>query len=128
MARILVIDDEPLVRAAVRRLLEFAGHEVREAVDGVEGADLFRRQPCDLVLCDIFMPQESGLATIRKLCAGSPGAKVVAVSGGGFDRESDILPDALRAGAAAALRKPFRVEALLGLVGEILAMSLPQEP
>src|SRR5262245_22104479 len=61
MARILVIDDEPLVRDAVRGLLEFAGHEVSEAVDGVEGADLFRRHPCDLVLCDLYMPRESGL-------------------------------------------------------------------
>jgi CheY-like chemotaxis protein len=61
MARILVIDDQPFVRAVLRRLLEFAGHDVLEAVDGVEGASLFRRQPYDLVLCDIYMPRESGL-------------------------------------------------------------------
>jgi CheY-like chemotaxis protein len=61
MARILVIDDQPFVPDVLRRLLEFAGHEVSEAVDGVEGAGLFRRHPCDLVLCDIFMPRESGL-------------------------------------------------------------------
>jgi CheY-like chemotaxis protein len=61
MARILVVDDQPLVRVVLRRLLEFAGHDVLEAVDGVEGANLFRRQPCDLVLCDLYMPRESGL-------------------------------------------------------------------
>src|SRR5262245_59855652 len=102
MSHVLVIDDEPLVRDAVCRLLEFAAHEVSEAVDGVEGADLFRRHPCDLILCDIYMPRESGLETIRKLCADSPGVKVVAVRGGGFDWEQDdVLPDALRVGAAA---------------------------
>jgi hypothetical protein len=50
------------------------------------------------------------------------------MSGGSFDPEKDLLSDALRAGAAAFLRKPFRVEDLLGLVGEVLGRSVPQEP
>jgi hypothetical protein len=62
------------------------------------------------------------------LCREFPGIRVVAMTGGGFDREQDALPDALRVGAAAFLRKPFPVEDLLGLVGEVLAMSLPQDP
>jgi CheY-like chemotaxis protein len=45
----------------LRKLLESAGHEVEEAVDGIEGAGLFRRDPRDLILCDIFMPRENGL-------------------------------------------------------------------
>jgi hypothetical protein len=62
------------------------------------------------------------------LCREFPGVKVVAVSGGGFDQDNDALPDALRVGAAAFLRKPFRVEALLGLVGEVLTTPPPQSP
>jgi CheY-like chemotaxis protein len=61
MARVLVIDDQPFVRDVLRKMLESAGHQVEEAPDGVEGADLFRQRPCDLVLCDLFMPRESGL-------------------------------------------------------------------
>jgi CheY-like chemotaxis protein len=61
MARILVIDDQPFVRVVLCKMLESAGHDVLEAGDGVEGADLFRRRPCDLVLCDLFMPREHGL-------------------------------------------------------------------
>jgi CheY-like chemotaxis protein len=61
MAHILVIDDQPFVRDVLRKILELAGHEVSESGDGVEGANLFRRHPCDLVLCDIYMPGESGL-------------------------------------------------------------------
>jgi CheY-like chemotaxis protein len=61
MARILVIDDQPFVRDVLRKMMGFGGHEVSEAADGLEGADLFRRHPCDLVLCDIYMPRESGL-------------------------------------------------------------------
>jgi len=61
MARVLVIDDQPFVRDVLRKVLESAGHQVVEAVDGVEGAGLFRQRPYDLVLCDIFMPRENGL-------------------------------------------------------------------
>jgi DNA-binding NtrC family response regulator len=57
------------------------------------------------------------------LCREFPGIRVVAMSGGSFDRDQDVLPDALRVGAAAFLRKPFRVEDLLGLVGQVLATS-----
>ena len=46
MARLLVIDDQPLVRDVLRKPLEFAGHDVLEAGDGVEGVNLFRRYPC----------------------------------------------------------------------------------
>jgi CheY-like chemotaxis protein len=112
----------------LRRLLEFAGHDVLEAVDGVEGTNLLRRHACDLVLCDIYMPRESGLWTIQRLCREFPGLRVVAMTGGGFDQEQDALPDALRVGATAFLRKPFRVESLLGVIGETLAISLRQEP
>jgi len=61
MARILVVDDQPFVRDVLGKLLESAGHEVVEAEDGVAGTGLFRRHPCDLILCDIFLPRESGL-------------------------------------------------------------------
>ncbi len=61
MARVLVIDDQPFVRDVLRKMLESAGHQVVEAADGVEGVGLFRQRPCDLVLCDLFMPRENGL-------------------------------------------------------------------
>jgi hypothetical protein len=62
------------------------------------------------------------------LCREFPGVRVVAMTGGSFDREQDVVPDALRVGAAAFLRKPFGVQNLLGLVGEVLAMPYLQGP
>ena len=56
MARILLIDDNAALRNLLRLQLEAAGHEVLEAADGGEGIRLYRRQPADLVLCDLFMP------------------------------------------------------------------------
>jgi hypothetical protein len=62
------------------------------------------------------------------MCREFPGIRVVAMTGGSFDQEQDVFADALRVGAAAFLRKPFRTEALLGLVGEVLGRSVPQGP
>lgn len=67
MARILVIDDDDLVRGTVEAMLEAGGHEATLAVDGEDGLRQFQRQPFDLVLCDVFMPQKEGLETVREL-------------------------------------------------------------
>src|SRR5260370_16043486 len=86
MARILVMDDDGVIRAAVRRILESAGHEVLEAADGAAGLRLHREQGADLVVVDIFMPGRDGVEVIRALRQEAPLAKVVAISGGGRHR------------------------------------------
>ena len=82
MQRILVIDDDPLVRRTMERLLQKSGYEVRLAVDGIEGLRAFRTQRPDLVITDIIMPQKEGLDTIRLLRTWSPDVKIIAISGG----------------------------------------------
>jgi CheY-like chemotaxis protein len=120
VARILVIDDQVFVRDVLRRLLESAGHRVLLARDGEEGLRLFREQPADLVLCDLLLPGMGGLDIIQELKGGWPHVPVVALSGGSFDGEWDVLPAAEALGAAATLSKPFTVEALLALVERLL--------
>jgi CheY-like chemotaxis protein len=120
MARILVIDDNDLVRATLWSILEWAGHQVVEARDGDAGLAAYRREPCDLVFCDLFMPGRGGLATIRKLCADFPGVKVVAMTGSSFDGGPDVLPAAERAGAVGSLPKPFNQETVLAALDEAL--------
>jgi CheY-like chemotaxis protein len=61
MSRILIIDDEPLVRAVLRGILERHGYEVLEGQDGKAGLALWRSTPVDLVLTDIFMPEVDGI-------------------------------------------------------------------
>ncbi|HZI22892.1 MAG TPA: response regulator, partial [Gemmatimonadales bacterium] len=82
MARILVMEDDPSFRNAVRVVLEAAGYEVIEAADGAVGLRLHREQGADLVLVDIFMPERDGLEVIRALKIEAPGAKIIAMSGG----------------------------------------------
>ena len=67
MARILLIDDEKLIRALLRSVLEGAGHQVSEAANGRDGLGLYRQQPVDLVITDIAMPERNGLELILDL-------------------------------------------------------------
>src|SRR6266480_7062891 len=83
VARILVMDDDELLRGALRVVLEAAGYEVIEAADGDAGLRLQREQAADLVLVDIFMPERDGLEVIRALRAEIPEPKIISMSGGG---------------------------------------------
>lgn len=121
MARILIIDDEPLVRTAVRMLLRRAGHEVEEAADGVAGIAAALAGTFDLVITDVIMPVRDGVEAIGELRRSRPGLKVIAMSGGGRQGNSERLDAALAAGAAAVIRKPFGVAELLGEVNRVLA-------
>src|SRR5262249_55907373 len=125
MSRILVIDDNPSVRSLVRSALAGgAGHQVLEAADGFEGLAVARRQPPDLVLCDLFMPGLDGLETIGLLRQELPPLPVVGL-GAGAERRSgaDLLRVARQLGAAWVLSKPFGLEELFAAVAHLLGAS-----
>ena len=105
--RVLVIDDEAEVRAAVRTMLEEEGHEVTDAANGVEAMRILLGAPVDLVVCDLFMPDMDGLEVIRELRRNAPDVCVIAMSGGGADGTIDLLPMARALGATGVLYKPF---------------------
>jgi CheY-like chemotaxis protein len=81
MARILVIDDEPVVRGVFRTALELDGHSVEEARTSSEGLAAYAREPADLVIVDLVMPEESGVITIRKLREQDPDARILPMTG-----------------------------------------------
>jgi len=121
MAEIIVIDDEPALRATVRKILERAGHTVRDADNGEKGIRLHREHPADLVITDLFMPDKEGIETIQELKESSRERPNLAVSGGSkyFDA-SGPLSDAELLGADGVLAKPFGVEELQRRVDELL--------
>ncbi len=120
MARILVIDDEELVRFTLKQALEKAGHEVVEAADGNDGIAVCRRSPVDLIITDIIMPEKEGIETIVELRRDDPDVKIIAISGGGRIGTKDYLELAQRFGARQVLRKPFGRQELLDAVQETL--------
>ena len=83
MAKVLVVDDDKVLRDLARRMLESGGHSVIEAVDGIEGVKEFKKESPDVVVADIIMPNADGLDVIRRILDIKPKAKIIAISGGG---------------------------------------------
>lgn len=118
--RILVFDDDPALRAVLIAVLRNAGFEAEGASDGAAGMALFRRQPADLVITDIVMPNQEGIETVRELRRLSPTVKIIAISDGGRTGSLNFLRIAKEFGADAALAKPFRNPELIDLVKQLL--------
>jgi CheY-like chemotaxis protein len=123
LARILVIEDQDLVRRMLRDTLELTGHTVIEARNGAEGLDLFRQAGADLVITDIVMPGKGGIDVVRALREHVPPVNIIAISGARGGAE-DYLELAYRMGAVKVLLKPFTPAALIAAVDELL---LPED-
>ena len=121
MPHVLLIDDEKLVRLTVRKMLEAEGYDVSEAEDGRDGLDSFKQQPFDLVITDMVMPEREGIETIAAIRKIKPDQKILAISGGGRNKNLDYLSMAVLQGAADKLAKPFSRSELLSVVTRCLA-------
>lgn len=120
MARILIVDNEPLVRFTLREVLEEDGHLVMEAQNRNAGIGHRETSLCDLAIIDLGMSLRLGLEMIADLKRNAPYLRIIATSGivvtirGIVQTEiSDYLQMAQRAGADTVLAKPFGEEVLL---------------
>ncbi len=117
--RILVVDDEQLVLRSLRRILIASGYEALVAASGIQGLDLARQKPPDLVLLDLSMPGMDGLAVCRELRQWST-APIIVVSARGEER---FKVHALDLGADDYLTKPFGADELLARIRACLRRS-----
>ncbi|MDH3198698.1 MAG: response regulator [Candidatus Krumholzibacteria bacterium] len=127
MAKILIIDDDAGVRDVMSRALARDGHEVATAADGNEGLSAARREPPDLVITDIFMPEREGLDTIMELRKLRPELPIMAISGGGHFATGDYLRVARDMGAAITLSKPINLRRLSEAVNTLLGEGGPPD-
>jgi CheY-like chemotaxis protein len=123
MARILVIDDEELVRRAVVRMLATAGHDVREAPDGASGLSLWRDGGADLVLTDICMPDMTGFELISELRAAGETVPVIAMSGTVAVTDLEVIRQVELLSAVHLLAKPFSWDQLMTAVNAALSAT-----
>ncbi len=123
MARILIIDDNEMVRDILHDLLEEEGHELRLASEGIEGLEQLNDFDADIVITDILMPGQEGIETIQELRFKKPKIKIIAISGGGTRFGVSFLDMAEKLGANITLSKPIDASLLVESVNRLLQES-----
>jgi len=120
--KILVVDDDGDIRKALRKLLAAEGYEVMAAADGIIAFEQMRLNPADLVITDIFMPEQDGIITIREIQKYFPATKIIAVSGADRPLQStvDYLEVAKRLGAQYTFTKPIDIDLFLDAIKKLL--------
>ena len=116
MARILVIDDDEQVLDMLYESLTREGYDVLRASNGEEGLRLYRKEPVDLIITDLFMPEKEGIETIIELRQDFPDVKIIAISGGGRIGTKDYLQMAKIFGVQRTFTKPVAREQLLDAI------------
>ncbi len=104
MSKILIIEDDPKIRAILKEILEEKNHEVEEAADGVEGLKKLEQSSYDLCICDIKMPKMDGIEVLEKVNKQGIQTNFVVISAHGT---IDIAVEAVKKGAFDFLQKPF---------------------
>lgn len=130
MPRILLIDDDDLLRDTLLQMLELDGHEVIEAADGPQALKLFAARGAhdgfDAVITDMLMPGMDGARVVVELRRTHPGLPVIAISGGRRALSPQFsLETASLAGATCQLAKPFSRHELQSALSQALAAAPP---
>jgi DNA-binding NtrC family response regulator len=110
---IVLVEDDKDQRTALRLALEQAGYEVREAGNAREALELEQIKTSKILITDIFMPEGDGFELIETVRRQFPSTKIIVISGGGTRVKGDYLSVAEMMCVDATLPKPFKVEALL---------------
>ncbi len=123
MQKILVIDDNVVVRNTLVQILEGEGYQVVSAEDGRRGLSVFRAEHPDLIITDVIMPEKEGIETIRDIRGECPNAKIIAISGGGRIGNTDFLRIARQLGASDVIAKPLDPDYFISVVKSRLAAA-----
>ncbi len=125
MARILVVDDDPGIRTSAVTALQKAGHRTFEAADAASARDVLREQRVDVVLSDIYMPGEDGLALLQSLAERKDPPKVILMTARGTIETTAL---ARRIGAFDYIAKPFELSDLIRRVAAAVKRDEAGEP
>jgi DNA-binding response OmpR family regulator len=120
--KVLVIDDDESVRAAIRDILEFGEYDVQTASDGASGAKMAASRRFDAVLLDLKLPDKNGIDVLSGILAARPDLKVIMMTG---YATVETAKQAMHIGAFDYLCKPISDEILLGIVEEAVKAHRP---
>ena len=117
MAHLLLIDDEAPIRASLREILEYEGHQVAEAGTGMDGILAATKTSFDAIFCDVKMPQMDGLDVLDMLAKKQVASPVIMISGHGT---VETAVDALKKGAYDFIQKPLDLNRVLVTLRNVL--------
>jgi two-component system nitrogen regulation response regulator NtrX len=123
-ATIMVVDDEERIRTSLAGILDDEGYRTILAGDGMDALALVQKEPPDLVILDIWMPNMDGLETLQKLKESYPGLPVIMMSGHG---SIETAVRSTKLGAYDFVEKPLSLEKLLVTVKNALSMNRLKE-
>jgi CheY-like chemotaxis protein len=128
--RVLIIDDDAVIRTVLRRQLEHAGYVVNDAPNGQVGLAASCHQPPDIVVTDIFMPEKDGIEVIQEIRSSWSKCRIIAMTGGSpVDPLGSIVnPAAILLGADKILLKPFDQQTLLSTIKDTLLLNNARKP
>lgn len=118
--KILIIDDDELIRLTCKNILKKMECNVIEAENGVQGLVQFKKERPSIVITDLLMPDKEGLETISEIKGSNNAVKIIAMSGGGSTQNMSFLNLAKTMGADMVLSKPFKPDELLGAIKALL--------
>jgi CheY-like chemotaxis protein len=121
VANVLIVDDDPSVRALIRRLVEREGHGAVVAETGRVALDVLATGGFDLVVTDINMPDVDGIELILAIRDMGLTMPIIAISGGGRINADSLLEDAKAFGAVEVLAKPFHLAEAREVIARCLA-------
>jgi DNA-binding response OmpR family regulator len=122
--RVLVVDDEPLIRILMVDMLEEAGFDVLEAASGVEACQLIDDPThVDLLVTDLNMPEADGVVVANRARAHTPGVPILFVSG-----RTDLLKSLSAPRPYSYLTKPFSMDQFSAAIDDLLTPPHAQSP
>ena len=120
MAKILLVEDDDLVRDMLEQVLSRASHEVKTASNGEEAATILETNEPDVMVTDIIMPKKSGITLISEVRNQHPKMEIIAISGGGRLDPTGYLDLSESLGATVSFEKPVDKSALLMAIDLLL--------
>lgn len=125
MARILVVDDEPMVLDLLQKALTRKGHEVIKADGGRKAIQLFRQDHPDLTILDLNLPDINGIDVLREIRSVDPHTPVIILTGAGTE---DLEKQARALGATDFLKKGFSLHELGAALKRVLKQPGGADP
>lgn len=120
MAKILLVEDDDLVRDMLTQVLTRANHQVICAANGEEASEFLRKDAPDIMVTDIIMPKKSGITLISEVKNRHPNLEIIAISGGGRLDPTGYLDLSESIGASVSFEKPIDNTALLMAIDLLL--------